>query len=112
MKCSLPLPHGRPDSEGKCLECRRLRAITYRDRERKNKYSPRMPPLSRAISLALLSWRLPSEPARPARAARPNPSHFASDPRTSAIGRMGKKVSPWRFGIPGAKVPPRPEWLK
>lgn len=30
----------------------------------------------------------------------------------SIAGRRGKLRSHWRFGIPGAKIPPPPDWLK
>lgn len=62
----------------------------------------------REISLALRSWRLPGQ-APIVIPPKPNPSHFSpSEPRASRIGRMGAKVSPWRFGINYSK----PEWLK
>lgn len=113
IRCSLPLPHGVRGLNGKCRECCRLRAIAYRDRRRINRYTAR-PVLGRKESLetiinrALLKWRLPDQKPL-VELPRINPSHFApSDPRTSAIGRMGAKVSPWRFGIKYSK----PEWLK
>jgi hypothetical protein len=103
-KCPGSAPHGRKGADGKCLECRRLRAILQRDRERKNVYSPRGISKTREISLALSTWGLPTP-------MKTNASHFApGEPRASALGRMGARVSSWRFGINGTS--PRPRGLK
>lgn len=103
-RCTLPPPHGRRNYKGGCLECRRLNNKRYRMKGRDDKfYAIRITKLSRIINQALRSWRLPYEPRR-VLAPHTNPGQFApSDPRASVIGRMGARVSPWRFGIHWSK---------
>lgn len=44
---------------------------------------------------------------------RDTKGYFASNsPYTSALGRAGKKVSPWRFGVPWLNRPKKPDWVK